>query len=898
MTARWDRIETLYTQAATLEGEERERYLEAECGEDRALREEVESLLEAGEQAETFFSGLARRAGLSGLSEDATGRRVGAWRLLQRLGHGGMGAVYLAERADRQFEKRVAIKLVPIALWGEEARRRFLLERQILARLEHLNIARLLDAGVNEDGVPYFVMEHVEGKPIDACCDENRLGVKARLELFLSVCDAVAYAHRNLIIHRDLKPANILVTETGTVKLLDFGIAKLVGAQVEEGLTLTRLGSSPLTPAYASPELLRGEAITTASDVYALGVLLYKLLCGGLPFDLAGLSETESLKRICGTTPALPSRAAATAKAASGPAPERLRRTLAGDLDTIVMKALRKEPERRYPSVEQLADDLRNYLAARPVRARPDTAGYRLSRFVKRHRIGVAATAALVALAIASGAVITTYAIRVTEQKNLITLQRNKAQQQQQFLVSIFNAADPGVARGETITAMELLDSAAVRLDTELSGQPKVKADMLNQLGIIYFKLSSYEKARTLLERALALNTELYGKHSPETIESLKYLGLVVEYAGDFDYAKSLYQRALTTSLNAGPDGDGLVTASILNHLGRVEMRDGHFEKADDYLRRAHALLRGQGRMESALAGDNLKYLGVLEHRRGNDVGAESYFREALTIFKGLYGDRHPAIAQTLNNLGIAMHGQGRNQRAEAVYRKVLAMQNKLYGGPQELTITTLYNLTSVLREEGRLDEAIATIQAAITMGRQLWGDSHSDLGIFYSRLGSLLTLDKRYVEAEQVLNKALEIHAATKAPNHFRTGIAHEHLGRLHAIVKKYARAEKHYRQALAIYRVAYPPGHWRIGSARSGLGNCLRAEKKYAQAQPLLLAGYRTLDAKLGPDDPLAQTALQRLVRFYEETGDAARAAQYRKLIEAPRNQGDASRSPPRGG
>lgn len=878
MTARWRRIEWLFSRAATLGPGERDRYLDAECGGDAALRGEVEALLDAGNKAEDYFSDLARRSGLDGLSADATGRRMGAYRLTQPLGHGGMGVVYLAERADRQFEKRVAIKLVPLALWGEEARRRFMLERRILARLEHPNIARLLDGGVSDD-VPYLVMEYVEGKPLDVYCEEKRLGIDARLGLFLTVCEAVAYAHRNLVIHRDLKPRNILVTETGNVKLLDFGIAKLAAPRAEDAPTLTRLGSRPLTPAYASPELLKGEDVTTASDVYALGVLLYKLLCGQLPYDLSESNESESIRRICETLPRLPSRSQLTAKAA-GLSPERLRRRLSGDLDMIVMKALRKEPERRYATVEQLIDDIGRHLANKPVRARPDTAGYRLSRFFRRHRVGTITTAAVIGLAIASGSLITTYAVRVTRERNQIALERDKARQEAKFLAGIFGNTDPGTTRGKQITAGKLLDRGVLDIEKDLTDQPVLKADLQEQIGAIYSHLSLYKKARLLLGKALAQHEKTYGENSIQTEKNLMELAKVAEKQGDYKTSGRFYRKALSIAggLDRGRDGPARIRA--LDGLAYLEVVEGHYQQARTHLDHVLEMKRKRYGTDSASVADTLAGLGALDFQRGFYGLSEAFDRKALDIREHLYGRVHPAVASSLGDMANDLAMEGRYAEARKLMNRVLDMQKKLYHGPQELTAVTLHDLARVLRFEGHVAEAISKERTAIRMGRHLWNEPHPRLGNFYSQLGYMLILQGEYSKARAALGKAKANYVHLMPSNDYRMGIVDYGMARADMGAGNYVRAEKEYRRAVSIYRKAYPHEKWKVGRIESELGDCLRKEKKFAAAKPLLLRGYRVLSIKLGADDGTTQLALRRLVKLYRDTGNASEAAHYRAL------------------
>src|SRR5688500_3990721 len=428
-------------------------------------------------------------------------RRIGPYRILRELGQGGMGVVYLAARADEQFRKRVALKVIRSGGASEEVVRHFKRERQILAGLDHPNIARLLDGGTTDDGLPYFVMEYIEGEPLLEYCDSRKLPVAERLKLFQAICSAVQYAHRNLVVHRDIKPGDILVAEDGSPKLLDFGIAKLLNPELAgEALIATAMS---MTPTYASPEQARGERITTATDVYSLGVVLYELLTGHLPYRLLSRQPLEILKAISEQEPEKASTAIERAE-------NKLQRRLRGDLDNILMLALRKEPPRRYASVEAFSDDIRRYLEGLPVKARQPTAAYRTGKFLRRHVAGVAASAVFVGLLIGFAAAMAVQSARVTRERDLAEQERAAAQQEREtaqrvsaFLVDLFRVSDPSRSRGETITAREVLDRGTTKIATELKDEPEVRATLMSTMGTVYSNLGLYDKALSLLEEAL-----------------------------------------------------------------------------------------------------------------------------------------------------------------------------------------------------------------------------------------------------------------------------------------------------------------------------------------------------------------------------------------------------------
>lgn len=519
----WERLQELFSRAADLTDEEQDAFVAREIGDDEQLREELTKLLAADRGSSTTALTNAVGAALERTTRDrrkaVLGRVVNNYRLVSILGHGGTGTVYLAERADRQYSAQVAVKIIDAATIHGDLGQRFRAERQILASLNHANIARLVDAGETDEGQPYLIMEYVHGEPLDKYCDQQRLDIRGRLELFLQICSAVQYAHQNLIVHRDLKPANILVTAEGSPKLLDFGIAKLldVGGDAAAALALTRMNDRLLTPEYASPEQILGRAVTTASDVYALGVVLYELLTGLRPYSVpASASQLELERTICISDPERPSAAlkrAATESnsdtspiagvaAARGLSIDKLSRRLAGDLDSIVLRALRKEPQHRYGSVEQLAADIRRHLSREPVLARQGNWTYYSSRFIRRHAFGVSAGAAFAVFLAAFAVVMSIQAQRIAVERDRATVESARAESVSDFMLSIFEASDPFEARGRQTTARELLDQAGRNIRGDLSQHPEVRARLLEAIGRAYRRQNEFELSVSFLEDA------------------------------------------------------------------------------------------------------------------------------------------------------------------------------------------------------------------------------------------------------------------------------------------------------------------------------------------------------------------------------------------------------------
>src|SRR5262245_43202604 len=679
---RWRRIEDIFRTAVDRPAAERDDYLTRVCDGDEDLRREVLSLIERDTDEDFIQAPIANiaRSFTAKPSNDLTGERVGPYRVLRLIGRGGMGDVYEALRDDEQFRQQVAIKIIKRGMDTDFVRDRFLRERRILASLDHPHIARLFDGGATADGSPYFVMEFVAGEPITAYCRGHQLSVNEKLKLFRKVCSAVQHAHQRLVIHRDLKPSNILITQPadlkadgkdGEPKLLDFGIAKLLSPDVSEASTRTETALRMMTPEYASPEQARGQAVATTTDVYSLGVVLYELLTERRPHEFRTYAPAEIERAICETVIEEPSKAAARTTGARS----RLARQLAGDLDNIVMMAMRKEPERRYQSVEQFSEDVRRHLEGMPVAARKDTFGYRTGKFVRRHKAGVSILALLVILAVA-----------MTFQSALIARERDRANQEAaraqavtQSLVEMFEVADPGNATGNAITAGELLDQGADKVVRELKDQPVIQANLLDTIGKLYQSIGLYDRAQALLEEALKLRRQALGNESPDVATSLNYLGVVASLKGDFAGSESLYREALAMRRKL-PGVQSKDVAESMNDLGELLVKRGNFGEAESLLREALALRRKLFGEEPADVAGSLNSLGLLMSDSGKFSEAESLYRQAHAIFRKLHGADHPDVVGSMNNVAAMLQEQGDYNGAKTLFREALAMRLKLLG--------------------------------------------------------------------------------------------------------------------------------------------------------------------------------------------------------------------------
>lgn len=564
---RWARVDALFDQASRRPAHERAAFLARACGEDDALRREVESLLAAADADMSSRIGAVGRAAdrLWSGGSATVGQRLGAYRLVEVIGRGGMGVVYRAVRDRDDFQHTVAVKVLPGALFSRKAMARFRNERRILAGLEHPNIARLLDGGATSDGVPYVIMEYVDGIPIDRYCEENGLDLEARIRLFVTLCDAVQYAHRNLVVHRDLKPSNVLVTDEGVLKLLDFGIAKLMDPdELSESEPTVLTQSRVMTPRFASPEQLTGDRIATPSDVYSLGVVLYRLLTGAFPHDGPDTGESadagpvDLMRRVLSGDPTAPSVASGEGR-------------LKGDLDTIVLKALRREVRERYDSVQALAEDLRRYLTGQPITARPLTWRYRTAKFVGRNRAAVLGGTTVAVLVLGQTGILLG---RLADERDAARQEAARAVATLGFLTDAFRVPDPSAVSSAGPTALEVLEGGAAGLGGEFADQPEVRAMVLSTVGAAYANLGAMDSARAVLERGMALRDSLYEPDALEVAASLRDLGTVLARQGEIDRADSLLQRALTIRRRKLPV-DHPDVVSLEDELARIRNQRG-----------------------------------------------------------------------------------------------------------------------------------------------------------------------------------------------------------------------------------------------------------------------------------------------------------------------------------
>jgi serine/threonine-protein kinase len=794
----WSRIKALFAQALDLPADARDAWLSS-VREDPAVLSEVRSLLAAQAAPVThLLSGGIPRLGSSLLLDDdpLIDSRVGPYRLLRLLGEGGMGRVFLAERADGEFRQQVALKLMRPGFASGEINERFRRERELLARLAHPNIAQLHDGGVSADRSPYFTLEYVEGEPVVAWCDAHKLPIHARLELLLKICDAVQYAHRNLIVHRDLKPSNILVTAAGEPKLLDFGIAKALDADHEAGLTGTQ--SQPMTREYAAPEQVLGEPITTATDVYALGVLLYELLSGHLPYARAERGDVSWAKAIVEEQPEPLTRAIARSAARPIDADEgdiasarsatfaALRRTVRGDLDRIVQHALEKAPEARYGSVTAFADDVRAYLDGRALPG--GNRRYRLAKFMRRHRVGVAMTALTIVLAGAGIGGVVYQARQTAREAQAVSAVKD-------FLLSLFAASSPNEAKGRDLSVRELLDRGRTQIERNLSAQPEVRSELQGALGRIYFQLGIYEQAEVLQRNALAdastdANTRaILSRHLAETLAS----------RGNLKDAEPLASSASIALENAG-DPPERVRAWITRST--IAQRLGKAAQAEQFAMRAAKLARDPA-IPPELLGNALSAQGLAEWDLRNVMQSEALYREALQIHRTAFGDVDLRVATDRQNLTLALRNLGRYQEALEECRANIYIVEKILGPTHPDLSRALYTLGTTLYHMARYEEAESVLRRGVAVARASLGD-HPTTATALNNLGLVLMDWHDLDEAEQVYREALRIATTQLGPNHNSALITASNLGYVHGRQGKLELAESELRDVLARDRAA----------------------------------------------------------------------------------------------
>ncbi|MHB8520974.1 MAG: tetratricopeptide repeat protein [Limisphaerales bacterium] len=897
-----DREETIFNAAVALPAPaERAAYLARACGEDAELRRGVEALLRAHDEAGAFLETAplagARVASTAVETADGTsgtqlvpvtekpGDRIGRYKLLEKIGEGGCGVVYMAEQ-EEPVRRQVALKVIKLGMDTRSVIARFEAERQALAMMDHPNIAKVLDAGATDTGRPYFVMELVRGIKITDYCDQRTLSTRQRLDLFVQVCHAVQHAHQKGIIHRDLKPSNILVTQHDDVpvpKVIDFGIAKATGQQRLTDKTLfTAFQQFMGTPAYMSPEQAQrsGLDLDTRSDIYALGVLLYELLTGRTPFEAQALLQAgweEMLRTIRENEPPKPSTRLSTLTNAEltevarhrESDPVRLESLVRGDLDWIVMKCLEKDRTRRYETANGLARDIQRHLKNEPVTAAAPGAGYRLRKFMRRHRAALATAAALVLLLVAGLVASSWQAVRATRAEQRTRTEAAKSRQVATFLKEMLDGVRPSVALGRDKTLLrEILDRAVVRLGSELKNQPGVEGELRLTIARIYRELGEYAKAEAMARESLAIAKRLFGNEHAEVARSLFELAAALMEQSKLPEAEVQFREALAMrrKLLGMEHAD---VAESLNGLAAVLLKEGKLAEAEAQFREALAMQRKLLANEHLDVATSLNNLAAVLQERGKLAEAETMSREALAMGKRLVGNEHPDVAQSLNNLALVLWKQGKLTEAEGMFREALAMEKRLVGNEHPDVAQSLGNLAGVLGDEDKLVEAEAMQREALAMGKRLLGNEHPDVAKSFNNLAGVLWKQGKRAEAEATYRDGLAMQRKLLGNEHPEVARSLGNLALVLADQGKLAEAERMFREALAMRKKLLGNEHPEVAHSLNGLAAVLRDQRKLAEAELLFREALAMQKKLLGNEHPDVARSLHNLAMVLAKQG-----------------------------
>ena len=789
----------------------------------------------------------------------------GPYRIRSVLGEGGMGVVYLAGRND--LSSVAAIKILRDAWLSPARRERFASEQRTLAQLNHPSIARLYDADTLPDGTPWFAMEYVEGMPLTEYCAAHAATVAARLRLFRAVCEAVQHAHQHLVVHRDLKPSNILVTEGGAIKLLDFGIAKQL-----ESLDLTddvtRTGMRLMTPAYAAPEQLTGGRIGIHTDVYALGVVLYELLSGRLPFDLSNRTPGQAEAVILEQAPERPSLVAqgsALFRSAG--------KTSWSDLDVLCLTAMHKEPARRYSTVAALIRDVDHYLAAEPLEARPDTVGYRLGKFVRRNRTALA-TATLVFLVLVG--LVVFYTVRLTGARNAALAEAARAHRIQRFTMNLFEGGDKEVGPADSLRVLTLVDRGLQEART-LTAEPVVQAEVYGTLGSIYQKLGNLARADSLLSAALQQRRALFKAGSSELTESGVALGELRMDQAKLPEAEQLIREALAAGKRKLAPGHPAIARATFALAGVLQAR-GDYEAAIKTSEEASRLYATPDQAATPELAAALSQLADDHFYAGHYEVSDSVNLRVLAMYRELYGLRHPLVADILINLGASQFQRGKYAEAERYDREGLGIIESFYGHDHRETAYALTQLGRAFVFEKRFDDGVEVLQKALAINERVFGAVHPAVASTLNELGNAAFYRNDYRAAETNFSRMVEIYRQVYGEKHHLFGIALSNLASVYVEKKQPVDAERLYRRVVAIFTAAQGPEHVNTGIARIKLGRSLLRQGRFAEAAAESLAGYEIVSKLSDSRVTYLVNARKDLVAAYDSLKHPEKAARFR--------------------
>ena len=921
---RYSQVRDLLLKVLELDPAQRDAFLADACGEDAELRHEVEDLL-SHESTEAGFlhtgavlptPDSALFGNGTGLAEEPPPPRIGPYEIREELGRGGMGVVYRAEQTE-PLRREVALKLIKRGMDTDAVIARFAAERQTLALMDHPNIARVLDAGATEDGRPYFVMELVDGEPITRFCDGKTLDATERLALFLEVCRAVQHAHQRGVVHRDLKPSNVMAFDSDEgiqVKVIDFGIAKMIEDPLPGASMMTHAGQLLGTPEYMSPEQagIISYPVDTRTDVYSLGAVLYELLSGRLPYRFTRYTVEEIQRIFRDTAPLRPSTAVSDeiglGEDASDESSEsssreiglrrsstadRLRRELSGDLDNIVLMAMHKDPERRYASVDALSEDIRRFGQGMPVLARADSWTYRSSKFVRRHTLGVGL--ATIALACLVG-----FAVYSSVQSNRIAQERDRAvraeadaQVQAQrasneaaaarevsdFLVDLFYVADPSESRGREITAREILEDGAARIDEELMGQPLVRARLLNTIGAVNQNLGLYDEARTQIDEALEIRRRELGEQHPDVAESLVQRAWLYRDMGETEKSLPLLEEALKIQRAAYGEKHHEISTTLY-HIGSAYEDLGDFEKSIEIQREVLALDLELAEEDDDKVGESMNNLAVSLVGWGAYAEAESLYRESLAYNRRVLGEEHPEVATTMANLSNLLFQYFDREEGLAMAEESLEMRRRILGPEHPHTAISAGNLGIKYYGLKRYAEAEALLRQSLAIKQKAQGPRHPSTAHAWILLGLTQLGQEDFAEAEHSFSNSLDIYQEAVPPGHNSIARAEEGLGRAYMGQGRLTEAEPVLEESLVIRRNTFDSGHRELCDSLFRLGELRVEQQRFAEAEILLLEAYEGMRESRGQHHARARKIAEQLVELYVAWGDGGRAAEYRLL------------------
>ncbi len=849
----WSDVKTIFFHAVDLGPGEREEYLKEHC-KGAALQQELHSLLAAHDKSEKFLEGSSIPTSSATDNHNVfVGKMFGKYTIEKLIARGGMGLVYLAFRDDA-VKQKAAVKIINPGLASGIVIKRFQNERQTLANLNHPNISRLLDGGITEDGIQFFVMEYIDGIPIDEYCDNNKLNIRERLRLFLKAASVVQFAHHNLVVHRDLKPRNILITKDGEPKLLDFGIAKILTPEGEQQETLTQKGTWNLTPEFASPEQVKGEAITTASDVYSLGIVLYRLLTGHTPYRITSPLHSDIRAIVTETEPRKPSEIIFQPIESEGGDtvtinPEsvamaredsigKLQKTLAGELDTIVAMAIRKEPERRYPSVDHFAEDIRRYLDNKPVYAHKDTFGYRSRKFIRRNKTA-AGFISTISLAVLLGIAGIVWQSQLTaRERDIAKLEAEKANRIKSLLLEMISSPDPR-KDGRKVTVMDVLHGASHRMSVELAGQPQIETEMRSMLGNTYQNLGIYDSAETEFFKAHELTKKLFGERSKETAMSLQSLGLVYQYRGDLEKTEQYFKQSLEMmkSVETKPSFE---TALMLDAYGTLMSEKGDYKKAEELT------------------------------------------MEALKIGEAIRGADDPKVAEFKNNLATSYNYLKKPDKADSLYRESLQVFRKHYGNSHLLVSSSLNNLAFINIFKKDHSGALPLLVESLNIKRAILGEDHPDLILAYSNVGSTYFNIHQYEKAGEFMKASVDVGLKNYDEDNISLSRSYMWYGRIFD-------ARGGLDSAIFFLRKAYHIRKRELGAnnnitlaTQNQLGKSLLHKRDFVDAEKHLLESYKGFSDVAGKDDDSTQKALIALVDLYKAWRKKDKEDYYAALIQ----------------